>query len=165
MKTVMVDAAEGMVLCNDLTRIVPGEFKGVKFRKGHIIRKEDIPQLLDMGKKNVYVWDLADGFIHEDEAALRIAKAVAGNSLELSLPREGKVELSATIDGLLKVDLQGLNEINACQGAMLSCLHTNQRVKAGKIVAGTRIIPLVIQNSIINKPSARLHLLEFGNDD
>lgn len=151
MKTVTVDTAEGMVLCHDLTRIIPGEFKGVGFRKGHIIKKEDIPQLLDMGKKNIYVWDLADGYVHEDEAALRIGKAVGGSGLELSVPREGKVELSANIDGLLKIDLQGLNEINGVQGAILSCLHTNQRVEAGKVVAGTRIIPLVIENSVIEE--------------
>ncbi|UWG95692.1 molybdopterin-binding protein [Dehalobacter sp. DCM] len=149
MKTVAVEAAEGMVLGHDLTQIVPGKFKGVRFRKGHIIKKEDIPHLLNMGKKNIFVWDLADGFIHEDEAALRIAKAVAGNGLKLSVPREGKVELSSEIDGLLKVNLQGLDAVNTFQGTILSCLHTNQRVTAGKVVAGTRIIPLVIENTLI----------------
>jgi len=147
MKQMPVEAAAGMVLGHDLTKIVPGEFKGVRFKKGHIIKEEDIPQLLDMGKKNIYVYDLAEGLVHEDEAALRIAKAVAGKGVVLSIPKEGKVELSASNDGLLKIDLQGLEKLNIFPEAILSCLHTNQPVKAGELLAGTRIIPLVIENS------------------
>ena len=54
MKTVPVWEAEGMVLCHDLTQIIPGEFKGSAFRKGHIIRREDIPRLLDMRPEMEY---------------------------------------------------------------------------------------------------------------
>ena len=151
MRTVPVASTEGMVLCHDMTMIIPGEFKGAKFKKGHIIQKEDIPVLLDMGKKNIYVWDLAEGFIHEDESALRIAKAIQGSGIVLSLPKEGKVDLSASIDGLLKINIQGLNQVNAFQGTILSTLHTNQRVQSGKIVAGTRIIPLVIEDAVIKE--------------
>ena len=151
MKQMPVEAAAGMVLGHDLTKIVPGEFKGVRFKKGHIIKQEDIPHLLDMGKKNIYVYDLAEGLVHEDEAALRIAKAAAGQGLKFSMPKEGKVELSAEIDGLLKIDLQGLDGINTFPEAILSCLHTNQRVNAEELVAGTRIIPLVIENTLLNK--------------
>ena len=93
-----------MVLCHDLTQIIPGKYKGAAFKRGHIIGENDIPRLLDMGKNNLYVWDLRDGFVHEDEAAIRIARAVSGDGVSLSVPEEGKVELSAAHDGLLKIN-------------------------------------------------------------
>lgn len=46
MKKIKVNDAVGAVLGHDLTKIVPGEFKGVAFKKGHIIMEEDIPELL-----------------------------------------------------------------------------------------------------------------------
>jgi len=68
-KSVSVHDAVGMVLCHDVTRIVPGRHKGPAFKKGHIIAPQDIEPLLDMGKASVYVYDLAEGFIHEDDGS------------------------------------------------------------------------------------------------
>ncbi len=149
MKTVSVHEAEDMVLGHDITQIVPGKSAGPAFRRGHIIRKVDIPRLLDMGKENLYVFELAEGDLHEDEAAKRISSAVAGRNLSRSEPKEGKVELSAAKDGLLKVNTRALYELNSYPEVMLATIHSNQRVKAGKIVAGTRIIPLVIAENKI----------------
>lgn len=151
MKSVPVREALGMVLCHDLTRIVPGGFKGAAFRKGHIIQREDIRQLLDMGKEHIYVLDLQDGMIHEDAAAIRIATAAAGQGIRLSGPGEGKVDLIAERDGLLKIDVETLYEVNAMEEVMLATLHSNQLVGSGKTVAGTRIIPLVIDESPIKR--------------
>lgn len=50
MRKIRVEEAVGKVLCHDITRIVPGEFKGPAFRKGHVIRPEDVNQLLELGK-------------------------------------------------------------------------------------------------------------------
>jgi molybdenum cofactor synthesis domain-containing protein len=149
MKTVSVHKAEDMVLGHDITQIIPGKLKGPAFRRGHVIKKDDIPRLLDMGKETLYVFDLAEGDLHEDEAARRIALAVAGRNLSLSEPKEGKIELSAAADGLLKVNTRALYELNSYPEVMLATIHTNQRVKAGKVVAGTRIIPLVIAENTI----------------
>jgi molybdenum cofactor synthesis domain-containing protein len=149
MKTVSVHEAEDMVLGHDITQIIPGKAAGPAFRRGHIIRKDDIPRLLDMGKENLFVFELADGDLHEDEAAKRISSAVAGRNLFRAEPKEGKVEISAVRDGLLKVNTQALYELNSYPEVMLATIHSNQRVKAGKIVAGTRIIPLVIAESKI----------------
>lgn len=149
MKTVPVREALGMVLCHDMTQIIPGQFKGPAFRKGHIVREEDLPCLLSMGKDRIYVWELQDGRLHEDEAARRIARAAAGQGIRLTDPKEGKVDLIAVHDGLLKVDIDTLLDVNSVDQAMLATLHSNQRVTAGKIVAGTRIIPLVIDEERI----------------
>ena len=138
-------------MCHDLTQIVPGGFKGPAFRKGHILREEDIPRLLDMGKEHVYVWEMLPGLLHEDEAALRIARAAAGNGIRLSDPNEGKIDLVAEQDGLLKVNVPALFEANEAAEAVLVTLHSNQAVGKGRIVAGTRIIPLVIEEEKIGR--------------
>lgn len=143
MRQVAVEDAVGMVLCHDITRIVPGEFKGPAFRKGQRIEAKDIPLLKDLGKEHLYVFELKEGWIHEDDAARRIAQAAAGPGITLTEPVEGRVNLVASEPGLLKVDAAALMNINMVDEVVFSTLHTNQQVGAGRPVAGTRIIPLV----------------------
>ncbi len=149
MKVIPVCEAEGAVLCHDITEIVPGKFKGRAFKKGHVVRKEDILKLLNLGKEHLYVWELNDTLLHEDEAATRIAKAVAGPGLCFAEPAEGKVELKATVTGLLKVDVDALEEINCIDQIVVASLHSNQRIEAGTTVAGSRVVPLVIESNKI----------------
>lgn len=144
MKVVPVEESVGMVLCHDMTQIIPGEFKGAAFKKGHIIKKEDIPKLLDMGKKSIYVWEIKEDMLHENEAGERIAHAVTGENIYFSEPSEGKVNLISKIKGLLKVQYKVLEKINLIDGAIVATLHTDIVVEKGDIVAGTRIIPLFI---------------------
>lgn len=144
MKSVPVEEALGMVLCHDLTKIVPGEFKGVAFKKGHIITEEDIPKMLDIGKKNIYVWEMQEGILHENEAGERMARVAAGKGIVSSEPAEGKVSLLANCKGLLKVNYTALEKINVLDEAMIATLHTDILVEKGAVVAGTRIIPLYI---------------------
>ncbi len=151
MLQVRVEDAIGMVLCHDITRIIPGEFKGRAFKKGHIVTKEDIPKLLEIGKENLYVWEKKEGYLHEDDAARRIAVAIAGPGISLTEPREGKISLIANLRGLLKVNVNGLNEINGENHVVVSSLHRNQIVENGTIVAGTRVVPLVIESGIIER--------------
>ncbi len=151
MKIVPVQEAVGMVLCHDITQIIPGEFKGRAFKKGHVVRQEDIPKLLDIGKQNLYVWEVNKDLLHEDEAAIRIASSAAGSGITLTEPKEGKVNLIANYSGLLKVNTEVLYSINEMEEVMFATLHTNQIVNQNKAVAGTRIIPLVINaNKIQN---------------
>ncbi len=158
MLKIKVEEAVGMVLCHDITQIVPGEFKGVAFRKGHVISQEDISRMLQIGKEHVFVWEKKEGYLHEDEAARRIAEAVAGPGLTLTEPQEGKINLVAARRGLLKVHVDGLDAINGeCQIA-LATLHRHQVVDAGRIVAGTRVIPLVIDGKIIERVEAHARL-------
>lgn len=143
MKKVAVEESVGMVLCHDITRIVPGEFTGRAFRKGQRIQPGDIPLLKDLGKEHLYVFEMREGWVHEDDAALRIARAAAGSGITTTVPSEGRVDLVASIPGLLKVDAAALYRINTVEEVVFSTLHTNQPVDPGRSVAGTRIIPLV----------------------
>jgi len=151
MKKVPVEEAVGMVLGHDMTQIIPGEFKGVRFKKGHIIKEEDISVLKSMGKNHIYSFELNEGQCHEDEAAIRIAKTVQGDGIELDGPNEGKVSLIAKQSGLLKVNKSGLAAINSCDELILATLHNNTVVKEGQVLAGTRINPLIIEEEKIKK--------------
>jgi molybdenum cofactor synthesis domain-containing protein len=143
MKSVPVHDAVGMVLCHDVTRIVHGREKGPAFKKGHVIEAQDIASLLDMGKAHVYVYDLAEGYIHEDDAALRIAKAAAGPGLKMTSPAEGRVNLCAARRGLLRVKREALRQINAVEDVVFATRHSDILVACGQAVGGTRITPLV----------------------
>ncbi len=149
MKTIAVEHAVGTVLCHDITRIVPGAEKGPAFRRGHVVRQEDIPVLLDIGKANLYVYDPADGYVHEDAAAVRLSRAAAGQGIAFGEPQEGKVTLTAEQDGLLCIDVNGLMELNSIEDVTFSTIHRHQRVKAGRVVGGTRVIPLVVPEDLM----------------
>lgn len=149
MKEVLVQDAVGMVLGHDLTQILPGEFKGPKFKKGHIIQPEDIEVMLSMGKQHLYVVDKEDTDIHEDEAAMRIATVAAGKGIDLVAPGEGKIELIAKYDGLLKINTAMLGQLIDQDEIMFATIHENQLVKAGQKVAGTRVIPLFVNEAIV----------------
>jgi molybdenum cofactor synthesis domain-containing protein len=151
LEKIRIENAVGMKLAHDITRIVPGKFKGVAFRRGHVLQKGDIPKLLDLGKKHVYVLDLGPGEVHEDEAAERMGRAVAGKGIKLRGPREGKIEFAARIPGLLKVNVRMLQKINAVRMLILSTLHNNSCVDVGEVVAGIRSIPLILLDSKIRK--------------
>lgn len=149
LKEIPVREAIGLVLPHDMTQILPGEFKGRLFKKGHVVTKADIEPLLSIGKEHIYVLDMPQGHIHEDDAGIRIAEAVAGDGLTLTEPYEGKVSLKAKWLGLAKVNEQAIHEINELEAIALSTIVTDQVVQPGNAVAATRIIPLIIEEQRI----------------
>lgn len=144
MKAVSIYEAIGTILGHDMTRIVPGEFKGVAFKKGHIIREEDIPVLLSMGKEHVYVMEIGPDDLHENEAAGRVAQAVCGQGLTCSSPAEAKVNMKAKYRGILKIDQELLYAINKTEGIAVATLHGNIPVECDELVTSVKIIPLTI---------------------
>ena len=146
---VSVEKAIGLRLAHDITQIVPRSFKGVGFRRGHVIRPCDVPKLLDLGKKEVFLLKMKSGELFEDEAARRIGRAAIGGHLSLQGPQEGRINFIAKTRGMLKVNVQALQKINAIGALILSTLHTHTCVFPGQVVAGTRAIPLTIPRSKI----------------
>lgn len=151
LKKVKLDEAVGLVLGHDVTKVIPGEFKGPAFRRGHVITREDIPELRNIGKEHVYVMELEEGEVHEEEAALRIAQAVSGPGLELSQPKEGRVNLKAVFAGMLEIDTDVLREINSIGEIVLATRHAHTICPQGGIVAGTKIVPLYIDEIKLKK--------------
>lgn len=137
--------AVGCVLCHDLTRIVKDQFKDAQFRKGHIVTAEDIPMLLSMGKDHLYVWEMQEGMVHENDAAKRLCALCRGEGMEQSGVKEGKIELTASFDGLFRVDTEKLDAINDINDIIIATRHNNSPVQKGDGLCGTRVIPLVIE--------------------
>jgi molybdenum cofactor synthesis domain-containing protein len=145
MKVINTEDAVGHVICHDLTQIVKGVTKGAAFRKGHIVTKEDIPVLLSIGKDRLYVWQKKAGMLHENEAAEILYGICKNDYMRPSGVKEGKISLIAEEDGLLKIDIERLRKINSLGEMMIATRHSNFPVKKGDVLAGARIIPLVIE--------------------
>lgn len=150
MKLMKVEDAVGSVLCHDVTQIIKGVTKDAVFRKGHIIQEEDVPVLLSIGKQNLYVWEDQEGMLHENDAAEILRQICQGEHMHPSDVKEGKIELIADCDGVLKIDVEKMNQINSLGEMMIASRHGNFPVKSGDKLAGTRVIPLVIEEEKMN---------------
>ena len=148
MKLIPTTEAVGHVLCHDLTQIIPGVIKDARFRKGHIVQEEDIPVLLSMGKEHLYVWENDGSKYHEDEAAEILYQLCANENITRSSEtKEGKVELFAGCDGLFRVDVERICRLNSLGEMMIATRQNNFPVHTGDKLAGTRVIPLVIEKT------------------
>ncbi len=151
-KIIPVTEAVGTVLSHDITEIRPGEFKGRAFKKGHIVREEDIEHLQRLGKEHLYILKIQDDEMHENDAADAMAKAITGDGVKLKgEPNEGKINIIAETDGLLKVDREALLELNMLGEVMCATIHNNSVVKEGQLVAATRAIPLVVKKAVVEE--------------
>ena len=139
----------GQLLCHDITKIEKGVFKGALFKKGHRIRTEDVETLLDLGKTHIYALELEEGDLHEDDAGMRIARALAGSGLKIGNPSEGRLDLTAAYPGLLKIDAERLLRINSVPDVVVATLHSGTPLEAAEKVAGAKVIPLVVNEKTV----------------
>ena len=144
MKLIKTEDAVGHVLCHDITQIIKGVTKDAVFRKGHIVTEEDIPVLLSVGKENLYVWEKEEGMLHENDAVEILRQICQGEHMHPSDVKEGKIELIADIEGVLKIEREKLRKVNSLGEIMIASRHGDFPVKKGDKLAGTRVIPLVI---------------------
>ncbi len=147
MREIRVEDAVGQILCHDITQIVRGVVKDAKFRKGHVITAEDIPELLKLGKENIFVWENDETKFHENDAADILRDVCMGENLIATDVKEGKIELKATVDGVFHVDADRLNEINSIGEICIATTANKIPVRKNKSVAGMRVIPLVIDKT------------------
>ena len=147
MKLIKTEDAVGQVLCHDMTQIIPNAYKGPRFRKGHIVTKEDIPVLLSMGKENLYIFETDENTLHENDAAEILCRCCQGENITRGEVSEGKIELRAAADGLFTLDRDKLNAVNSIEELMIATRKGDTAVKKGDKLAGTRVIPLVIDKA------------------
>ena len=155
MKEMKTVDAVGQVLCHDITQIIKDVSKGPVFRKGHIIREEDIPVLLSVGKDHIYVWENDETMMHENDAAEVLCEICKGENISRGEVKEGKIELRAECDGLFKIDEEKLDMVNGFGQMMIAARHGNFPVHKGDKLAGTRIIPLVIEKEKMEAVKAK----------
>ncbi len=153
MRKVQVEQAIGMELCHDITAMRDG-FKGAAFRRGHIITEADVPALLDLGKRTVFVWEPEAGELHEEDCARRLAAMAPVDGAHYTEPSEGKVLLLADRRGMFRVDRALLRQINAIGDITISSLPDHYPVEAGVRLASMRIVPLVTQETQILQAEA-----------
>ena len=151
MKLIKTEDAVGQILCHDITQIIKGVTKDAVFRKGHVIREEDIPVLLSVGKEHIYIWEHNENMLHENEAAQILYDICKSDNMCPSEIKEGKIEVIAGCDGVLKIDRSLLKEINSLGEMMIASRHGDFPVKKGDKIAGTRVIPLVIEKEKMEK--------------
>ncbi len=155
LKTIKIEDAIGTELAHDITEIRPGEFKGPAFRKGHTVCNEDICRLQKLGKNHLYLIDLEEDEIHENEAAAILAEGLAGEGIAWANdPKEGKIGLRAAIDGLCVVDTAALAAFNMVDEVMCATLHSHTLVKKNQLVAATRAIPLVMKRAPVERAAS-----------
>lgn len=150
MKKVNIENAIGMALCHDITAMRDG-FKGAAFKRGHVIREEDVPNLLDIGKRTVFVWEENAGEIHEEDAALRMAAMAPVEGARYTGPSEGKMMLIAETRGMFRVNTELLRGINAIGDLTICSLPDHYPVEVGARLASMRIVPLVTQETQVQK--------------
>ena len=150
MKLIKTQDAVGHVLCHDMTQIIKDQYKGPRFRKGHIVQPEDIPVLLSMGKEHLYVWEMVPGMVHEDEAAQTLCRLCQGEHMASGPVKEGKIELSAQCAGLFQVDGRRLLALNSLGEIIVATRRGNTAVRPGDKLAGMRVIPLVIEQKLLH---------------
>lgn len=161
MKEIRTVDAVGQVLCHDLTQIIRGVTKDARFRKGHVIAPEDVEVLLSMGKDHVYVWEADEALVHEDEAAEVLRELLTGAPrdsmayMEAKGPKEGKIELVATVDGVFSVDVARLDALNDLDDVSIATVPQHFPVKKGQKLAGMRVIPLACKKSVLEAAKER----------
>ncbi len=141
--------AVGQLICHDITKIEKGVYKGAIFKRGHRIREEDVNTLLDLGKNHIFTLELEEDELHEDDAGLRLAEALAGPGLSVGNPSEGRLDLCAVHRGLLKVDVPRLMQINSITDVVAATLHNNTPLEKGEKVAGAKVIPLAVKEHTV----------------
>ena len=151
MKLMRTEDAVGQILCHDVTQIIRGVTKDARFRKGHIVTEEDIPVLLSLGKDHIYIWENDETMMHENEAAEVLCAICKGENMSRGNVKEGKIELFAECDGVLRINRDKLRAINSFGEMMIASRHGDFEVKAGDKLAGTRVVPLVIEKEKMEK--------------
>lgn len=148
MKKIRVQDAVGMELCHDITEMNDG-FKGAAFKRGHIIREQDIGHMLRIGKQHVFVWEENAGEVHEDDCARRMAAMAPVGGAHYTEPAEGKVLLIADQRGMFRVNRKLLNKINSIGDITICTLPDHYPVEVGARLASMRIVPLVTKEEQI----------------
>lgn len=154
-RVVELKDAVGLVLAHDITEIIPGQYKGAAFKKGHIVSPIDLDHLARLGKRHLYVLEVGPEDMHEDEAVTLMANALCGGGVEpAGPPSEGKITLIASRNGLFELDPDQLTRFNLVPDVMLATIHRHTPVKKGHRLAGTRPIPLLINRNYVARAVA-----------
>ncbi len=145
MRALTVDLQEcaGRILCCTIFR--PGGRK--LLAKGHVLSDEDIRVLQTEGMQQVWVTELEEGEVGEDEAVMAVAEAMCCGSVEIRLAAGGRANLIATADSCVLVDDELLKQINCTASVVIATISNYRHVKAGERVATIKSAPFAVAKS------------------
>ena len=137
-----LDEAEGAVLAHGLRT------GGLDLRKGTVLDAPVLATLRTAGIDRVTAARLEAGDVGENEAALRLALALAGPGLDVRDTRTGRVNLHASAAGLLVLDPIRVDALNAVdEAATLATLPELAAVAPGDMAATVKIIAFALKGS------------------
>jgi molybdenum cofactor cytidylyltransferase len=121
-------------------------------KKGHVIQPADVDALKSIGIARLIVSRLETGDIGENEAAQQLALRIAGSGLRVDRPFTGRANLFATVNGVLTIDAEAIDRINAVdESVTLATLPPFRAVVAGEMVATVKIIPLAVPSTLLSR--------------
>jgi molybdenum cofactor cytidylyltransferase len=112
--------------------------------KGHRMEVEDVEMLLAETMSEVWVAELEEGDVGEDEAVVQVASRVGSGSLEIELAAGGRANLSATEQCCVLVDTELLTEANIVNGVVIATSHNFSYTKAGRRVSTVKSTPFAV---------------------
>lgn len=157
--TVDVNKSAGRILCCTIFR--QGGRK--LLAKGHILSDEDIRLLETEGMREVWVTELEDGEVSEDEAVMAVAEAMCCGAIEIRLAAGGRANLIATEDCCTLIDDELLKQINCTSSVVIATVPNYRYARAGERLATVKSAPFAIAQtqleavlSILNERGAIL---------
>ncbi len=138
-----VQQSAGRILC--CTIFKPGGRK--LLAKGHILRDEDIRLLETEGMRQVWVTELEEGEVGEDDAVMAVAQAMCCGSVEIRLAAGGRANLVATEDCCALVDDELLKQINCTSSVVIATVTNYRYARAGERIATVKSAPFAVAQS------------------
>ncbi len=148
---IRVEDAVGFPLLHDFTAIMEDGFKGVLFKRGHIVEESDIEALKNIGKDHIYVGELEADQVHEEDAIAEISDALFGANIEASDVSEGKINLTSKVKGIFIIDRALLRKINEIGDYTITSKKSYSKVEEGDKLVGARIVPLWTERRQVEK--------------
>jgi hypothetical protein len=146
---------EGLVGAILATDVVVG---GRRWPKGRRLSAPDLDAYAaELTGGSVTVLVLDPGELHEDDAAERLAAAVAGPGLEIRPPAQSRVDLRAAHAGVLRVRIGALERLNRVDPLEVFTAFDGSIVEAGDLVASVKIAPHVVEESDLEAALRPLH--------
>lgn len=133
-------ALAGRVLTHDV---------GPELRKGAFLDGSELELIRRAGLAEVHLADLEPGDVHEDQAARRLAAAVAGQGLKAAPPVQSQVRLLATWRGLFMAERRLVEALNELPAVSIFTLVGSQAVEAGEAVAGCKVTPVAVSEAVL----------------
>ena len=140
----------GRVLCHP----IHADDGRIAIAKGRVLDDADASRALELSWSELHLLALDEGDVHEDVAGDRIARIVAGSGVTVRSPAGGHWPLAADHRGLLKIDIDRLDRVNALDGPCVYSLYDGQVVDAGEVVARAKIIPFAVGSHVLGDVDA-----------